>query len=143
VTLEPCPRVTFGERGLEMVRKNEKIKGVLLAIFFCLLMSSTANAQNAVLLWEKVLVMEIKEGALNENSQWTLLKAAPTYEQCTEAQRQVFEARKTDYLALKDSTPEMEVWTTPNKAVTVQLSSEPRLISNIFYCLPGTIDPGK
>jgi hypothetical protein len=129
--------------GLEMARNNQNIKAVLLALFLCLLMGRTANAQDAVLLWEKVVVMEIKDGALTENSQWTLLKAAPAYEECTEAQEQVFEARKTDYLALKDSTPEMEVWTTPNKAVTVQLSSEPRLISNIFYCLPGTIDPRK
>jgi hypothetical protein len=126
-----------------MARKNEKIKRVLLAIFFCLLMSSTANAQNAVLLWEKVLVMEIKEGTLSENSQWTLLKAAPTNEQCEEAQRQVLEVRKTDYIALRDSKPEIEVWATPYKAVTVQLSSEPSLISNIFYCLPDTIDPRK
>jgi hypothetical protein len=65
-----------------MARKNEKIKGVLLAIFLCLLMGTTANAQEAVLLWEKVLVMEIKDGALSENSQWTLLKAAPTYGMC-------------------------------------------------------------
>jgi hypothetical protein len=129
------------ERGMEVAKKNEKIRRVWLAIFFCLLMSSTANAQNAVLLWEKVLVMEIKEGTLSENSQWTLLKAAPTYEQCIEAQRQVFEIRKTNYMALKDSRPEMEVWTTPYKAVTVQLSLEPNLISNIFYCLPDTIDP--
>ena len=126
-----------------MARKNEKIGEVLLAIALCLLMGSTANAQNAVLLWEKVVVMEIKDGGLGENSQWTFLKAAPTYEQCTEAQRQVFEARKTDYLALKDSTPEMEVWTTPYEAVTVQLSSEPRLISNIFYCISNTFDPRK
>jgi hypothetical protein len=126
-----------------MARKNEKIGEVLLAIALYLLMGSTANAQNAALLWEKVVVMEIKDGGLSENSQWTLLKAAPTYEQCTEAQRQVFEARKTDYLALKDSTPEMEVWTTPYEAVTVQLSSEPRLISNIFYCLSNTFDPRK
>jgi hypothetical protein len=131
------------ERGLEMAKKNEKIGPVLLAIFFCLLMNSTANAQNAVILWEKVQVMEIKEGALTENSQWTLLKAAPTYGECVGAQRQVFEARKTDYLALRDSNPEMEVWTTPYKAVTVQLSLEPSLISNIFYCLPDTIDPRK
>jgi hypothetical protein len=96
-----------------------------------------------VLLWKKVLVIEIKEGALSENSQWTLLGAAPTHEACIEAQRQVFEARKTDYLALKDSNPEMEVWTTPYKAVTVQLSSEPSLISHIFYCLPDTFDPRK
>jgi hypothetical protein len=129
------------ERGMEVAKKNEKIRRVWLAIFFCLLMSSTANAQNAVLLWEKVLVMEIKEGTLSENSQWTLLKAAPTYEQCIEAQRQVFEIRKTNYMALKDSRPEMEVWTTPYKAVTVQLSLDPNLISNIFYCLPDTIDP--
>jgi hypothetical protein len=133
----------LGKRGLEMVRKNEKIKGVLLAIFFCLLMSSTANAQNAVLLWEKVLVIEIKEGALSENSQWMLLKAAPTYDQCIEAQRQVFEARNTEYSTLRHSKPEMEVWITPYKAVTVQLSSEPSLISNIFYCLPNTIDPRR
>jgi hypothetical protein len=126
-----------------MARKNEKIKGVLLAIFLCLLMGTTANAQEAVLLWEKVLVMEIKDGALSENSQWTLLKAAPTYEQCTEAQRQVFEASKTDYLTLKGSNPEMEVWTTPYKAVTVQSSLEPSIISNVYYCLPDTIDPRK
>jgi hypothetical protein len=124
-----------------MARKNEKIRGVLLAIFFCLLVSSTANAQNAVLLWEKVLVMEIKDGALSENSQWTLLKAAPTYGQCIEAQGQVFQQCKNGYLALKGSNPEMEVWTTPYKAVTVQLTLEPRLISNIFYCLPDTTDP--
>jgi hypothetical protein len=37
----------------------------------------------------------------------------------------------------------MEVWTTPYQAVTVQLNSEPSLIANIFYCLPGTIDPRK
>ena len=126
-----------------MARKNEKIRGILLAIFLCLLMGSTANAQDAVLLWEKVQVTEIKDGALSENSQWTLLKAAPTYEECTEAQRQVFEARKTDYLTLKDSKPEMEVWTTPYKAVTVQMSSEPSLISSIFYCLSDTFDPRK
>jgi hypothetical protein len=124
-----------------MARKNKKIKRVLLAIFFCLLMSNTANAPNAVLLWEKMLMIEIKEGALRENSQWTLLKAAPTYEGCIEAQRQVFEVRKTDNMALKDSKPEMEVWTTPYKAVTVQLSLEPSLISYVFYCLPNTIDP--
>jgi hypothetical protein len=126
-----------------MAKKKEKMELVLLAMFFCLLLSNTANAQNAVLLWKKVLVIEIKDGALSENSQWTLLKAASTYEQCTEAQRQVFEARKTDYLALKDVTPGMEVWTTPYQAVTVQLSLEPSLISNIFYCLPDTIDPRK
>ena len=128
------------ERGLEMEKKKEKIELVLLAIFFCLLLSSTANAQNAVVLWKKVLVIEIKEGTLSETSQWTLLKAAPTYEECMDARRQVFEAEKTDYLALKDSNPEMKVWTTPYKAVTVQLSSEPSLISDIFYCLSDTFD---
>jgi hypothetical protein len=126
-----------------MARKNEKIRGILLAIFFCLIMSSTANAQNAVLLWQKVLVMQIKDGALSENSQWTLLKAAPTYGQCTEAQRQVFQQCKSVYLAVKGSNPEMQVWTTPYEAVTVQLSSKPRLISNIFYCIPDTTDPRK
>jgi hypothetical protein len=126
-----------------MGKKKKETGLVLLAIFFCLLVSSRANAQSAVLLWEKVLVMEIKAGALNENSQWTPLKTAPTYDQCIEAQRQVFEARKTDYLALRHSQPEMEVWTTPYKAVTVQLSSEPSLISSIFYCLPNTIDPRR
>jgi hypothetical protein len=126
-----------------MAKKKEKMELVLLAMFFCLLLSNTANAQNAVLLWKKVLVIEIKDGALSENSQWTLLKAAPTYEACIEAEGQVFEARKADYLALKDSNPEIEAWTTPYKALTVQLSSEPSLISDIFYCLPDTIDPRK
>jgi hypothetical protein len=126
-----------------MARKNEKITVILLAIFLCLLMGSTANAQNAVLLWEKVLVMQIKDGALKENSQWTLLKASPTYGQCSEAQKQVFQQCKSLYLAVKGFNPEMEVWTTPYEAVTVQLSSKPTLISNIFYCLPDTTDPRK
>jgi hypothetical protein len=71
--------------GLEMAKKNEKMKRVFLAIFFCLLISSKANAQSPRVLWERVQVMEIKHGSLSENSQWTLLQATPTYEQCIEA----------------------------------------------------------
>ncbi len=61
------------ERGIEMAKKNKKLKRVLLAIFFCLLMSNTANAQSPRVLWERVQVMEVKDGALNENSQWKLI----------------------------------------------------------------------
>ena len=131
------------ERGLEMAKRNKIMKRFLLATFFCLIMSGTANAQAGLVLWEQVQVMEVKNGALSENSQWTLLKAAPTPEQCTEAQRQVFEVRKNNYLVLKGSKPWMEVFTTPYKSVTVRTSLEPTLISNIFYCLPDTIDPTK
>jgi ABC-type uncharacterized transport system auxiliary subunit len=131
------------ERGLEMAQKNEKVKQVLLAVLLCLFMSGTAIAQTGPVLWEQVQVMEVKDGALNENSQWTLLKATPTYEQCTEAQRQVLEVKKSDYTALKDSFPQMQIWTTPDKSITVQLGSEPSLISNIFHCLPGTADPRR
>ena len=131
------------ERGLEMAKKNEKMKRVLLAIFFCLLISSTATAQSPRVLWEQVQVMEIKHGTLSENSQWTLLKAAPTPEQCIEAQRQVFEVRKNEYAVLKGSKPWIEIWTTPYKAITTRSSLEPILISNIFHCLPDTFDPRK
>jgi len=131
------------ERGLEMANKNEKMKRLLLAMFFCLLMSSTANAQSARVLWEMVQVMEIENGTLSENSQWTFLGAAPTYEQCIEAQRRVFEVRNNDYRTLKESKPNMEIWTTPYRAITIRSSLEPTLVSNIFYCLPDTIDPRK
>jgi len=126
-----------------MARKNEKMKRVLLAIFFCLLMSSTANAQSPRVLWEQVQVMEIRQGTLSENSQWTRLEAAPTYEQCIEAQRRVFEVRKNDYTALKEFRPKMEIWTTPYKSITIRSTLEPTLISNIFHCLPATSDPRK
>ena len=129
--------------GLEMAKNNEKTKRILLAIFFCLLMSSTANAKTARVLWEMVQVMEIENGTLSENSQWTFLGAAPTYEQCIEAQRRVFEVRNNDYRTLKESKPNMEIWTTPYKAITIRSSLEPILISNICHCLPGTIDPRK
>jgi len=131
------------ERGLEMAKKDEKMKRVLLALFFCLLMSNTASAQSPRVLWEMVQVMEIKNGTLSENSQWTLLEAAPTYEQCIEAQRGVFEVRKNEYTVLKGSKPWMEIWTTPYKAITTRSTLEPILVSNIFYCLPDTIDPRK
>jgi hypothetical protein len=131
------------ERGIEMAKKNKKLKRVLLAIFFCLLVSSTANAQSPRVLWERVQVMEVKDGALNENSQWKLLETTPTYEQCMEAQRRVFEARRSDYAILKESRPKMEIWTTPNKSITTRSTLEPILISNIFYCLPDTSDPRR
>jgi len=126
-----------------MAKKNEKMKRVLLATFFCLLMSSTANAQPARVLWEQVQVMEIKNGTLSENSQWTRLEVAPTYEQCIEAQRRVFEVRKNEYAVLKGSKPWIEIWTTPYKAITTRATLEPILISNIFECLPDTTDPRK
>ena len=126
-----------------MAKRNEIMKRVLLAIFFCLLMSGTANAQAGPVLWEQVQVMEVKNGALSENSQWTLLEVAPTYERCTEAQRQVFEVRKNDYTALKDSFPQMQIWTASEKSITVRLGLERSLISSIFHCLPGTTDPRK
>ena len=126
-----------------MAKKNEKMKRVSLAILSFLLMSSTANAQSGMVLWEEKQVMEIKNGTLSENSQWTLLEAAPTPEQCIEAQKRVFEVRKNNYLVLKGSKPWMEVFTTPYKSVTIRTSLEPTLISNIFYCLPGTTDPRK
>lgn len=129
------------ERGLGMAKKNERMKRVFLAVFFCLLMSGTSNAQSPRVLWEQVQVMEIKHGTLSENSQWTLLKAAPTPEQCVEAQRQVFEVRKTEYAVLKGSQPWMEIFTNPYKSITIRSSLEPTLISNIFHCLPGTTDP--
>jgi len=129
------------ERGLEMAKRNEIVKRVLLVIFFCLLMSGTANAQSGLVLWEQVQVMEVKNGALSENSQWTLLKAAPTPEQCIETQRQVFEVRKNDYTALKDSFPQMQIWTASDKSITVRLGLERSLISSVFHCLPGTTDP--
>jgi hypothetical protein len=129
------------ERGLEMAKRNEIMKRVLLAIFFCLLMSGTANAQAGRVLWEQVQVMEVKNGALSENSEWTLLEVAPTYERCTEAERQVFEVRKNDYTALKDSFPQMQMWTAPDKSITVRLGPERSLISSVFRCLPGTTDP--
>jgi hypothetical protein len=128
------------ERGLEMAKRNKIMKRVLLAIFFGLLMSGTANAQAGLVLWEQVQVMEIKNGTLSENSEWKLLGASQTYEQCTEAQRQVSEVRKNDYTALKDSFPQMQIWTAPDKSITVRLGLEPRLISSIFHCLPGTTD---
>jgi len=127
-----------------MAKKNEKMKRVLLAMFFCLLMSSASNAQSPRVLWEQVQVMEInKQGTLSENSQWTLLEAAQTHEQCIEAQRRVFEVRKNDYLVLKGSKPWIEIWTTPYKAITTRSTLEPTLISNIFHCLPNTTDPRK
>lgn len=131
------------ERGLEMAKKNEKMKRVLLAMFFFLLISSTANAQSPRVLWEQVQVMEIKEGTLSENSQWTLLKAAPTPEQCREAQRQAFEVRKNEYTVLKGSKPWIEIFTNPYKSITIRSSLEPTLISNIFECLPEKTDPRK
>ena len=126
-----------------MAKKNEKMKRVSLAILSFLLMSSTANAQSGMVLWEEKQVMEIKNGTLSENSQWTLLEAAPTPEQCIEAQKRVFEVRKNNYLVLKGSKPWMEVFTTPYKSVTIRTSLEPTLISNIFDCLPDTSDPRK
>jgi ABC-type uncharacterized transport system auxiliary subunit len=129
------------ERGPEMAKRNEKMKRILLAVFFCLLMSGTARAQSGLVLWEQVQVMEVKNGALSENSQWTLLKAAPTPEQCIEAQRRAFEVRKNEYTVLKGSKPWMEIFTTPHTAITTRSSLEPTLISNIFHCLPGTTDP--
>ena len=129
------------ERGLEMAKRNKIMRRVLLAISFFLLMSGTANAQAGPVLWEQVQVMEVKNGALSENSQWTLLEVAPTYERCTEAQRQVFEVRKNDYTALKDSFPQMQIWTASDKSITVRLGSERSLTSSIFHCFPGTTDP--
>jgi ABC-type uncharacterized transport system auxiliary subunit len=131
------------ERGLEMAKRNRIMRRFLLAIFFCLLMSGTANAQAGLVLWEQVQVMEVKNGTLSENSQWTLLKAAPTPEQCIEAQRRVFEVRKTDYTVLKDSFPQMQIWTAPGKSITVRLGSERSLISSVFHCLPDSTDPRK
>jgi ABC-type uncharacterized transport system auxiliary subunit len=126
-----------------MAKKNEKMKRVFLAILFCLLISSKANAQSPRVLWEQVQVMEIKHGTLSENSQWTLLKAAPTPEQCIEAQRQVFEVRKNEYAVLKGSQPWIEIFTNPYKSITTRQSLEPTLISSIFHCLPDTIDPRR
>jgi hypothetical protein len=129
------------ERRLEMAKWNERMKRVLLVIFSFLLMSGSASAQSNVVLWEQIQVMEVENGALSENSQWRLLEVAPTYEQGKAAQRQVFESRKSEYTALKEWFPQMQIWTTPDKSVTVQLGSAPRLISRIFHCLPGTADP--
>jgi ABC-type uncharacterized transport system auxiliary subunit len=129
------------ERGLGMAKKNERMKRVFLAVFFCLLMSGTSNAQSPRVLWEQVQVMDIKQGTLSENSQWTLIKAAPTLEQCIEAQKRAFEVRKNEYTVLKGSKPWMEIFTTPHTAITTRSSLEPTLISNIFHCLPGTTDP--
>jgi hypothetical protein len=129
------------ERGLEMAKMNEKIKRFLLAIFFCLLICGTAKAQSSLVLWEQVQVMEVKNGALSENSQWKPLGASLTPEQCTEAQRQVFEVRKNDFTALKESFLQMQIWTAADKSITVRLGSERSLISSIFHCLPGTTDP--
>ena len=126
-----------------MTKRNEIMKRVLLAIFFCLLMSGTANAQAGLVLWEQVQVMEVKNGALSENSEWKPLEVAPTYERCTEAERQVFEVRKNDYTGLKDSFSQMQIWTAPDKSITVQLGLERSLISSVFHCLPGTTDPRK
>jgi hypothetical protein len=131
------------ERGLEMAKKNEKVKQVLLAVFLCLLMSGVANAQSSLALWEQVQVMENKNGALSETSEWTRLGGFLTYEDCTEAQTQVFEVRKNDYTALKDSFPQRQIWTTPEKSITVRLGLDRSLISSIFHCLPETIDPRK
>jgi hypothetical protein len=128
-------------RGLEMTQRNEIMKRILFAIVLCLLLSGTANAQAGLVLWEQVQVMEVKSGALTENSQWTILKTATTYEQCTEAQRQVFEVRKNDYTALKDSFPQMQIWTAPDKSITVRLGLERNLTSSIFHCLPDTTNP--
>jgi hypothetical protein len=124
-----------------MTQRNEKMKRILFAIVLCLLLSGTANAQAGLVLWEQVQVMEVKSGALTENSQWTLLKTVTTYEQCTEAQRQVFEVRKNDYTALKDSFPQMQIWTAPDKSITVRLGLERSLTSSIFHCLPDTTNP--
>jgi len=131
------------ERGLEMAKRNKIMKRFLLATFFCLIMSGTANAQAGLVLWEQVQVMEVKNGALSQNSQWKLLGASLTYEQCTEAQRQVFEVRKSDYAALKDSFPQMQIWTAPDKSITVRLGLERSLVSSVFHCLPDTTDPRK
>jgi hypothetical protein len=131
------------ERGLEMAQRNKKMKRVLLAMIFSLLMSSAANAEPARVLWEQVQVMEIKNGTLSENSVWKLLEVTPTAEQCIEAEKQVLEVRKNDYSALKDSYPQMQLCTTPDKSITVRLGLEPSLISSIFHCLPDATDPRK
>jgi hypothetical protein len=129
------------ESGLEMAKRNDVMKRLLLAIFFCLLMSGTANAQAGLVLWEQVQVMEVKNGAFSENSQWKFLGASLTNERCTEAQRQLFEVRKNDYAALKDSFPQMQMWTASDKSITVRLGLERSLVSSVFHCLPGTTDP--
>jgi hypothetical protein len=87
--------------------------------------------------------MEVKDGALAETSEWKLLGASLTSEQCTEAQKRTFDVRKNDYTVLKEKFPKMEIWTTPHKAITVRSTLEPILFSSILHCLPGTIDPRK
>lgn len=50
---------------------------VVLALFFCLLMSNVANAQCAWVLWQKIVI-----GEYEKPSGWLPERGFPTYDAC-------------------------------------------------------------
>jgi hypothetical protein len=109
------------------------MKRILLAIIFCLLVSSIANAQCAWILWEK--------SHPNISNKWMMRNGFQTYDQCKKAKRDAYETTKKGFLSLKMGyriIADTEDW------LSMGLSGEG--LPSIYYswmCLPDTLDPRK
>jgi hypothetical protein len=112
--------------------RRGKMKKVFLTIIFCLLVSTTANAQCAWVLWERSYPI------LDE---WIMIDGFQTHDQCKKAKKDAYETRKRFLLNLGYKvTEEME------GTLSAQLSFRGRLTSPIYtswMCLPDTVDPRK
>ena len=107
------------------------MKKIFLAIIFCLLVSTTANAQCGWVLWEN------SHPAPTEG--WVIQNGFQTYDQCKKAKKDIYERIKKEFLKMGyrviDDTEDL---------LSMELSREG--VPSIYYgwmCLPDTIDPRK
>jgi hypothetical protein len=110
------------------------MKRILLAISFCLLVSSTANAECAWVLWKKTDTTGNPGGQVS----WEIQDALPQYQQCRQQQMVLCNSMKQVY-----SPEHNAVLRVDNCPTRIFAEVKGGAVLMDFFCLPDTMDPRK
>jgi hypothetical protein len=122
-----------------------KSLSVGLAIIFCLLMSSTVNAECAWVMWmktEKTTFGKYKQYP-DRSVKWELIEAVPKFEQCSQRAGEYSERQYTLYLKGKLEGELLGMKLEKLSSGGLILSGEGWTQTIEWKCFPDTIDPRK
>jgi hypothetical protein len=116
------------------------MRRVLLAIIFCLFVSSMANAQCAWVLWERV-----SHHPIDKEGKWELKKAFPSYNECLEVKESEVHDTAEFMKIWNEVKKKNKSWVKINHGVNVVVWDGEMSEFTIFeyHCFPDTIDPRK
>ena len=114
------------------------MKRVLVAIIFCLFMSTIAKAECAWVLWQR-------DRNTTGRNDLEILDAYPKYDQCKAAQKDWLEQQKMGFEQIKKRMDPLNrittISTTPFRIIVDYEGGLQRIFET--QCLPDTIDPRK